>query len=327
MTIRVLSSADVRAAINVEEAIESMADAFTQLAAGTATVPQRQQLVSAAGTTLVMPAWLHRGEQLGTKLVSIFPGNHAAGLPAIHGIVIMLDGETGRPWGVLDGTELTALRTAAGSALAARHLAPTGASTLALFGAGPQARAHVEAFLAVRPIAEIRIVSRGGESARRLADEINRRFGARLTARDVRDPAEAVHGADLIVAATTSETPVFDGRELEAGVHVTGVGSFRPTMQEIDANVVCRARVVVDTREGALAEAGDLIRPLAAGLIGEDHIAAQLGDIVSGACPGGADGHELTFYKSVGNAAQDVAIAGSILDAADRQGLGTVCAF
>lgn len=302
-----------------------MADAFSQLARGRARVPARVHLESDAGLTLVMPAWLPEGAQLGTKLVSLFPENASRGQPIIQGIVALLDGRTGRPRAVLDGTHITALRTAAASGLATRLLAPDEPAALALYGAGVQARAHVDAMCAVRPIREIRIVSRTRESAERLAAEL----AASPESPSVRvaDRDEALDGAGIVVAATTSETPVFDGSRVELGTHINAVGSFRPTMQEVDEIAVRRSRVVVDTREGALEEAGDLIIPIENGLIDASHIDAELGEVVDGVRPGGREGHELTLFKSVGNAAQDVAIGAVILRAAEAAGIGRTVPF
>lgn len=315
-------------AIDPGGAIEAMRSGFSQLSSGEANVPVRGQLASSDGTTLLMPAYLGRTGDLGAKVVSVFPRNRERGLPAVQGVVLLLDAGSGAPLALMDGTELTARRTAAGSALSADLLSDERASILALFGAGAQARAHVWALSAVRSIREIRIVSASGTSARRLADDLvagtssGRSRGPSI--RVTQDRRGALRGADLIVAATTSTRPVFDGSHIDPGAHVMGVGSYRPDMQEVDVTTVLRSRVVVDSREAAWKEAGDLIVPLRAGLIEKSHVAAELGEIVNGDLPPGPDGHELTFFKSVGNAAQDVAIASAALSTARKLGLGQV---
>jgi ornithine cyclodeaminase len=326
MKIRILSAADVRAAIDPRQAVDAMRSAFGQLSSGEARVPLRGQLESAAGATLVMPAYLERSRELGAKIVSVFPDNADHGLGIIQGAVILLDASTGAPRALLDGSELTARRTAAGSALATELLAAPGASVLALFGAGVQARAHIWALAAVRPLREIRVVSRSGATAERLADELatptSEREPAAPTIRAVGDARVALRDADLIVAATTSYEPVFEGRHVERGAHINAVGSFRPNMQEVDAETVVRARVIVDSRDAAWEEAGDLIIPLREGLIDDSHIAAELGEIVNGTSPDGREGCEITLFKSVGNAAQDIAMASAVVAAADELGLG-----
>jgi ornithine cyclodeaminase len=328
MEIRVLSAADVRLAIDPIRAIEAMRSGFGQLSSGGANVPVRGQLASPDGTTLLMPAYLGRTGDLGAKIVSVFPGNPDRGLPVVQGVVLLLDADSGAPLALMDGTELTARRTAAGSALSAELLSDERASVLALFGAGAQARAHIWALSAVRSIREIRIVSASDGSARRLADDLLADASPGQSGvpaiRVMEDRREALRGADLIVAATTSTRPVFDGNHVDPGAHVMGVGSYRPDMQEVDVTTVLRSRVVVDSRDAAWEEAGDLIVPLREGLIEESHVAAELGEIVNGDCPPGPDGHELTFFKSVGNAAQDVAIASAALSNARNRGLGQI---
>jgi ornithine cyclodeaminase len=270
-----------------------------------------------------MPGYLRDSRVLGGKVVSVFGSNARRGLPVVTAVVLLLDAETGLPRALLDGTALTALRTGAASGLATRLLARVEASVLAVFGAGAQARSQIEAVRAVRPIREVRIVSRSRSSAERLAGELDGLAGG-LRVRVLEDRGEAVAGAHVIVAATDSATPVFPGERVEPGAHVNGVGSFTPAMQEVDETLVARARVVIDTREGALAEAGDLILPLRKGLVREEDVNTELGEVVLGRRPGRTRADQVTFFKSVGNAAQDLAVAGHALEAAARLGVGRV---
>ena len=289
MRLRVLSARDVRAALDMPAAIEAMRAAFGQLSGGRARVPRRIRVEAESGVTLVMPGFLEEGAALGAKLVSVFEGNRALGLPAIQGILLLLDGRTGAPLAVLDGIELTALRTGAATGLAGEFLADPKASVLAVFGAGAQARTQVEAVRAVRAVAEVRIVSRSRESAERLARELaagRRGRGGTPGVRVFEAPAEALRGADLVVAATSSATPVFDGADVERGAHVSSIGAYTPEMREVDAVTVRRARVVVDARDGALAEAGDLIAPIREGILGPEDV-VELGEIVNGTAPAG----------------------------------------
>ena len=336
MEIRVLAAADIRRALPAGAAVDAMRIAFGELSGGTATVPVRAHLESTRGLMLVMPAVLGNHGALGTKVVSVFPDNPSRGAPMVQGAVLLLDAERGRARALLDGASLTEMRTAAGSALATALLAPRDADILAVFGAGAQGRAHVELLARTRRLREVRIVSRSGTSAERLAARLSEAADTLIpeddpdpppVVRAVRDPAEALVGARLIVTATGSTRPVFDARDLEPGAHVNAVGSYRPDMQELDADVVRRARVVVDHREAAWAEAGDLVVPLEAGLIGRDVVAAELGEIVNGRAPAGRGNHDFTLFKSVGNAAQDIAIAQAAVAGAERAGLGVLAPF
>ena len=315
--LRVLSRAEIVSLVAMDDAIDAMARAFGQLSAGRVEMPVRTVMTSGSGISLFMPARLGAAGERGVKVASLFPGNRERSLPAINGVVLVLDDETGLPKAILEAGELTAVRTAAAAGLAARLLSRPSSRVLAVFGAGAQAPRQIEAVRAVRPIEEVRIVSKGGESARRLAASLE---GVEAWA--AATPAEAVDGADVIVAVTTSRTPVFDGACLPPGTHVSGSGSFQPEMQEIGSEVVGRARVVVEDRESALEEAGDLLVPMRAGVVSPDVIDAELGEIVNGEAPEGAAGRELTFFKSVGTAVQDVAIGAEVLRRAEAEDAG-----
>jgi ornithine cyclodeaminase len=249
------------------------------------------------------------------------PGNAARGLPVIHAVVLVIDPVSGRPVALMDGTWLTALRNGAIGGLATDLLARPDASVVALFGAGVQARTQIEAIRCVRDIREVRVVSARGESAEVLATSL-RADG--LEAMRVDDADEAIRGAHIIVAATSSATPVFDGTRVEAGTHVTGVGSFTTDMREVDTALVKRARVVVDQREAILDEAGDIVGPIRDGEVDASIMSAEIGEIVLGRAPGRTSDTEVTFFKSVGNAVQDVAVAARVLELAERDGLGQV---
>ena len=317
MSIRVITRSEILSLITMEDAIAAMADAFGQLSAGAAEMPVRGVLAGGNGISLFMPARLGGSGERGAKVVSVFGGNRSRGLPAINGVILMLDDETGCPAALMDAGELTAVRTAAAAGLAARLLSRPDSRVLTIFGAGVQAPRQIEAVRAVRPIDEVRVVSKGGESATRLARSLDG-----VAARAVTDPEEAVDGADIIVAVTTSRTPVFNGADLPAGTHVSGSGSFLPDHREVGGEVVARARVVVEDREAALEEAGDLIIPIGEGLVQPDLIDADLGEIVNGDAPEGRAGRDLTFFKSVGVAVQDVAIGAEVLRRAEEAGVG-----
>ena len=319
MRVRILSSDSVRAAIDMPVAIDVIREAFGALAAGEATVPVRVVLETSHGVSLFMPAHLKERDSAGVKIVSVNEGNAQSGLPVIHAVVIVLDTLTGCPIALMDGTWLTALRTGAVGGLAADLLARKDAATVALFGAGVQARTQLEAVRCVRDITEVRVVSRTTKSAQDLAGELSG-----VDAISLDDPDEAVAGADIIITATSSSTPVFNGALVGPGTHVTGVGSFTTEMREVDATLVERARVIVDHKEAALEEAGDIVGPIRDGLISEDVIAGEIGDIVLGRIAGRTEPEEITYFKSVGNAVQDVAVAARVLSVAEAEELGEI---
>jgi ornithine cyclodeaminase/alanine dehydrogenase-like protein (mu-crystallin family) len=323
MKIRILSAADVRNALPMAEAVAGMKEAYAQLSLGTAVVPLRGQmrLSQYGSTTLTMPAFLAESAAMAVKVVSVFPQNVAQGMPMIYGMVMVLEAGTGRPLALLEGAALTAIRTGAGGGAATDVLARPDAAVVAMLGSGVQARTLLEAVCTVRAIREVRLYSPTNAHAVAFAREMGGR-GVIPPIRVVGDAGTAVRGADIVCAATTSSTPVFSGADLQPGTHVVGVGSYLPTMQEIDLETVRKALVVVDQREGALEEAGDLIIPLQQGAITEAHIHAELGEIIAGRKSGRTDNRQITFFKSVGNAAQD-AIAGKIaLENAIKLGIG-----
>lgn len=317
--LRILSADDVRAALDMTAAIAAVRAAFVELSTGAAQVPLRLSLDAGACTTLVMPAFLPASRDLATKVVSVAPENARRGLPVVSGAVLVLDASTGVPRALLDGSSLTALRTGAASGVATDLLASPDARVLAVFGAGVQARTQIAAVRAVRRIEEVRVVARTRASAEKLAGELEG-----VAARALEDRREAVRGADVVVAATDSSVPVFPGAAVEPGAHVNGVGSYTPQMREVDGDLIARAVVVVDSRSAALAEAGDLIQAIREGRVGEGHIRAELGEVAAGLRPGRTSSGEVTFFKSVGSAAQDAAAAGATLRSAEARGLGTL---
>ncbi len=257
-------------------------------------------------TLLLMPAW-QPGQYIGVKLVSVFPDNHLRALPAIHGSYLLSSGRSGELLAVLDGGELTARRTAAASALAAKSLAREDASTLLVVGTGRLSVNLIEAHSRVRDYTRVMIWGRDKEKAERAAAE----------ARDLGYPAAvasdleaAVREADVISCATLSRSPLIRGSWLKPGSHLDLIGAFTKDMRESDDEAVRRARVFVDTRAGAFAEAGDILQPIASGVIGKDHVQAELAELVKGH-PGRQSPGEITLFKSVGAALED--LAGAIL--------------
>lgn len=323
MKLRLFSADDVRRALPMSEAIAAVKAGYVQLSAGRAQVPLRTSLpVSEQDVTLVMPFFAPDDEgALGLKLVSVFNSNVPRGLPLIHSLVLAVDPASGAPLALIEGASLTAIRTGAASGAATDVLARADARVAAIFGSGIQARRQLEAVCTVRPIERVLVYSLAGAEA--FVDEMAGYGPIPVDITIARSPREAAAEADVICAATTSRTPVFDGRDLNPGVHVNGIGSFTPEMQEIDAHTVRRAHVVVDSVEAALAEAGDLIIPLNAGQITRDHISTELGEVIAGRKPGRTSPHDITFFKSVGVSVQDAMAARTILRNGPALGLGT----
>lgn len=320
MRLKLLSSEDIRHALPMRQAIKVTKTAFADLSAGRADVPQRMSLAvpPVEGTLLVKPAYVP-SSGLGAKLVSVFPGNAAKGEPIIHGIVVLIDPTSGQPRALCDGGFLTAWRTGAASGAATDLLARADAKSAAILGAGVQARTQLAAICAVRDLQEVRVFSRDGVARERFVAELQSSVVATLRA--VSSPDVAVRGADIVCAATTSSTPVFANAAVAPGAHINGIGSFTASMQEIDAETVGRARVFVDSRAAAQAEAGDLLIARAAGkTTPEDWI--ELGEVVGGQRPGRTSDDEITFFKSVGVAAQDIATFAAALKQAEALSLG-----
>lgn len=335
----ILNAAEVQQSLPMSQAVAAMKEAFAALHSGRAIVPPRGHLESTAqdGITLVMPARVDdldtgesdaseagSGSALTVKVVSVFTRNVDRGAPRINAAVLVLDPETGIPVAMLEGATLTAIRTAAASGAATDLLARPGAHQLAILGAGVEARTHIRAVCAVRPVEAIRVYSPTRANVETLIEEMSAddTMSATITAAD--SPAYAVRDADVVCTVTTSTTPVFSDGDLAERVHINAVGSFKPHVVEIPAETVCRARVFVDSREAAWDEAGDLIQPLEAGLITKDHVLAEMGELVELAGRGifhsGKGG--VTLFKSVGVAVQDTVAAAVALRNAKKLSLG-----
>lgn len=333
MTLRVLSAADVVRALPMADAIEAVKQGFVSLSTGQAVSPVRTRvdLPAHAGMTLVMPSHLpgstKKGEALAVKIVSVFPGNSAEGLPTIHAGVLVLDPETGRVLAVMEGAALTAIRTGAASGAATDALARTNSRVAAIFGSGVQARTQLEAVCTVRKLERVWVYSPNPAHARAFAEAMAGRGPIPADMRVAATPKQAVAESDIVCAATTASAPVFDGRDVRPGTHVNGVGSFTLGMREVDAETVRRSLVVVDSREAMAAEAGDIVIPLREGQVPADHVHAEIGEIIAGRKLGRTSESQITFFKSVGVAVQDAASARRALENAERLDLGTVVAF
>jgi ornithine cyclodeaminase/alanine dehydrogenase-like protein (mu-crystallin family) len=320
-----LSRADLRQLVPMREAVELMKVAFADLSAGRAQSPLRTVLSvpEHAGDSLYMPAYVPGGQALGVKVVSVFRKNPAKGLPLIHALVVIVDPETGAPLAILDGAYLTALRTGAVSGAATDLLARPESKTLVVIGAGVQGVTQAAAVCAVRPIERIVAVDASEAALSRYREAIGRDWPDLSDRLETAPDPAVVAEADVVCTATTSKTPVFDDARIRPGTHVNAVGAFTPDMQELPAATVVRATVVVDATEAALHEAGDLIIPLRDGLVPHSHFERELGLVVSGVAPGRTSADEITLFKSVGNAVQDVVVGRRAVDRARERGIGT----
>lgn len=305
--IQHFKKADIQKRISMPVAIDMMRSAFLQLSSDSAVVPVRTVIESRdhTGRVLFMPSYSAEFGLFGLKMVSVFHNNEAINLPAIQGKMLLMDGVTGTPLAVLDAEYLTALRTGAASGLATDLLARKNAEVLALFGTGVQAITQLEGVLAVRAISELMVYGKTERSTEAFCNDVRARLSCTVRAGQPQD----LKRADIICTATTSTSPLFEIDQLKPGVHINGIGSYKPTMQEIGSSVITRSILVVDQREAALTEAGDIMIPIEQGLLTKDHIHAELGEVISGFRKGRTDESQVTVFKSVGNALQDLAIA------------------
>ena len=302
--MRTIDGGELLRLLPMEAAIDALEAAFKSERLPES--PQRTHMEVDGGELLLMPASGDAG--VGVKLVTLNAANPERGLPFIHAVYVLFAPGSMEPLAVIDGQALTALRTAAVSGLATRYLAPPEAERLVIFGAGVQASSHLHAMRAVRPVWEVTIVSRTPERAKALADRAWA-LGMEATAGD----PSAVARADLICTCTTSSEPLFDGAALKAGAHVNAVGSYQPHTRELDDEAVRRAKLVVETREAALTEAGDLLIPIGKGLIGPSSVVADLAEVVRGAQVR-TDPEDVTIFKSVGVAFEDLVVARAAAD-------------
>jgi ornithine cyclodeaminase/alanine dehydrogenase-like protein (mu-crystallin family) len=319
----VLNKEEIYKALVWGEVLDAIQDGFVSLSTGKASVPLRGhlKLPEQEGLVLTMPGY--DGEEgLAVKTVNVFNRNPEKGLPTIFGLVTLFDSNTGQPLAIFDGATLTAIRTGAASGVVTRLLANPDASVLAIFGAGVQAETQFYAIAAARNLKEVRIYDKSPQKAVALATRLTLQTGMLISG--VATPQDALQEADIVATATTSTKPVFEDSMVEAGTHINGIGSFTPQMREVPGETVARALLVIDSLEGCLSEAGDVLIPMQEGLIDESHIAAEIGEIAAGKKPGRASREQITFFKSVGNAIQDVALARYLYRKALASSLGTI---
>jgi ornithine cyclodeaminase len=317
-----LSEQDVRTLLSMADLISAMQGALAQFSTGGAQQPLRTVLQVGPQHAFfgVMPAFTSEPPALGTKLVTVFGSNAAEGLPTHLATIVLLDPATGALLAVLDGRYITEARTAAVSALSAKMLAREDAGVLAIIGSGVQARSHLEALSRVRTLKDVRVWSPTRERREQFAREMRSHVDAPIAAKP--SVAEAADGADLIALVTSSREPVLRSEWVSDGAHVCAVGACRPDQREMDTALVTRGRLYVDSRAGALAEAGDIVLPIGEGAIDASKIAGELGELAAGRATGRASRDEVTIFKSLGMAVEDVAAAHLAYTRATERGLG-----
>ena len=310
----------------MEDALPLMRSAFIQLSEGRARVPVRTNLEVEEhnGDSLIMPVFLPDQARTAVKVVSVYRDNPSVGLPLIHGVLLVLDAETGRPLSLMDAEYLTALRTGAASALATDCLARREAKALAVFGTGVQARFQVRGIHQVRPLKTVWVCGRTPQKVASFVEEMSDELGISMLAASA---GEALANADIVCTATTSDRPLFETSMVRSGTHLNAVGGYRPDMAEIPPDLLASAKVVVDHRASCLAEAGELVQAEERGFWQSRDLHGELGEIAAGILAGRGDQNEITLFKSVGNAVQDLAVAAFILERAEAMGLGTRLSF
>src|SRR5579875_1444018 len=322
-----LSATDIQRLVSMRQAIDLVKSAFAELSSGHAEVPLRSSIgfPGRDGVTLFMPASVPSIESAGVKIVSVFPNNPNLGKSTISALMIVTSVETGEPLALLDGTFLTALRTGAASGAATELLARPESSVLTVFGAGAQGLTQAWAIATVRPIERVYVCD--------ISDSARSSFAERLAGYDAdlatkvvpaADMGGAARESDIICTATTSRRDVFDGADVRPGTHINAIGAFTPEMQEVPIETVASARLVVDSIEAVMAEAGDLLKAIEAGALKREDVSLELGQLVADQSQGRQSPDEITLFKAVGVAVQDVVVANYAAAEAERQGIGQI---
>jgi ornithine cyclodeaminase len=320
---RLLTEQQVHSLLPMSDLIAAMESALAKFSSREVLQPVRSVLT--VGPTKayfgLMPAYIPSPASLGAKIVTVFEDNHKKHLPSHLATILLLDPETGALLAIMDGRYITEARTAAVSAVSTRFLGKPDASTLAIIGSGVQARSHLEAYQHVRQLKEVRIWSPRPQSRQQFVDDMSPQFAIPIVAADTAEAA--IRGADLIVLATSSPTPVIDDSWVSEGAHVVCVGACRPTQQEMPPLLVKRSRLYVDSSAAAVLESGDVVMNIAAGLFDASHIRGELGELVLGRVEGRTSDRDITVFKSLGMAVEDVVAADLVYRRASESGAGT----
>lgn len=323
MDVLIINQDEVRRLLPMNECIDLMDQTLRTLARGDAVQPLRfaTWLPDRSGLIGLMPGYLGQPQALGVKIVTVFPDNHGTDFDSHQGAVMLFDVDNGSPLAILDATEITAIRTAAVSAVATNRLAREDASCLALLGSGTQARTHLEALMLVRDVKEVRLWSPNSDRAAQFARRESTRYNIRIEAKST--ATEAVDGADIICTVTAATEPILLGQWISPGAHINAVGACTPNARELDTAAVVNSRLFVDRLESALNESGDFLFPKAEGALDDDKIAGELGDVLLERVVGRSSSQEITLFKSLGLAVEDLAAAHYIFDHAKRNNVGT----
>ena len=327
--ILILKESDISSMITMSDIIEADKEALSIYSSHKSNIPLRSNLdiPEYKGQCLFMNGYAAPAKALGVKIVSVYPENINKNLTSVSATMVLVDAETGVVNSLIDGTYLTRLRTGAISGLATDILSRKDSKILALFGTGGQAVTQLEAVLTVRKIEEVRVFDifqdRAKEFAKKMSEKFSKKFNVRIIAAESSD--KAIENADIITTVTTSKKPVFDASKVKKNVHINGVGSYTPDMQEIPEDILVKAnKIYVDTRDGAINESGDLITPIKKGLIKKEKINGELGEVINGQIKGRENDDEMTFFKTTGSAVLDLVAAQKIYEMAKTKGVGQI---
>jgi alanine dehydrogenase len=323
MKVLILNQNEISQLLTMQECMEVMRRAFLALAAGQTLLPLRQIVWLPGGESVlaVMPSYSSHIQSMGAKVISVFPSNLGTEFDSHQGLVLLFEVQNGCLRAVMDASEITAIRTAAVSGVATRALSRQDAKDLAILGSGVQARTHLEAMLLARNIKRVRVWSRNFAHAQRFADRQSKRRNKMIEAMEHAE--DAVLDADIICTVTSSRTPVLLGEWIKPGAHINAVGTFGPTSREIDTTTVVRAMLFTDRRESAMKEAGDFLIPIQEGKITADSISGELGEVLTGSVAGRSSDDEITLFKSLGLAIEDLASAHYLYEKAFETDTGT----
>jgi ornithine cyclodeaminase/alanine dehydrogenase-like protein (mu-crystallin family) len=327
MKVLIVNSSEVRRLLPMDECIDVMAAALSALARGDAIVPLRPilWLPEKVGALGMMPSYLASADAVGVKVITVFQGNHGTKYDSHQGAVLLFESKHGQLLSIIDATSITGIRTAAVSGVATRLLARDDAKSLAILGSGVQARTHLAAMIHSRPIESVRLWSRDADHARHFAERESKRHGIVVTAASTAQ--EAVYEADIICTTTSAREPVLEGKWISPGTHINAVGSSVPFARELDSAAVRRARLYVDRRESALNEAGDFLLARKEGAVDDSHIVGEIGDLLLGNIEGRSSSDEITLFKSLGLAVEDLAAANHIYRKAIESNSGVSLEF
>ena len=323
MKVLLINKQEVSDILSMEACIDLMSEAFKTLASGQSIQPLRSAmwLPDKSGLLGLMPAYDSDTKVMGVKVVSVFPGNHSKGLSSHQGAVLLFDNETGQMYAIIDGDRSTAIRTAAASAVATRLLAREDAKELAILGSGEQATRHLEAMLLVRNIKKVKVWSRNHEHALRFLELESSSYEVIIEAME--DVHEAVARADIICTTTAAKEPVLRSEWIADGVHINAIGACTAGARELDSELVARSKLFTDRKESLFNESGDFLFPMKEGLFGEEHLLGEIGEFLAGSKPARETEKDITLFKSLGLAVEDLAACHYIYRKATENNKGT----